>query len=96
MASQYRPNISRQDIDNANIANGNLILSQCDLTRERQRQYRKWEFNVGLIFSYCLGNARHTSLYNQRLHSCNVYISEDREGDLVGTRNSEGLFQAFV
>ena len=55
MASQYRPNISRQDIDNANIANGNPILSQCGLTRERQHQYRQWETNVGPTYSCCLG-----------------------------------------
>ena len=40
MASQYWPNISRQDIANANFGNGNPILSQCGLTREHQRQYR--------------------------------------------------------
>ena len=43
MGSQYWPNISRQDIANANITNENPILSQCDLTRELQRQYRQWE-----------------------------------------------------
>ena len=33
----------------------NPILSQCSLTRERQRQYRQWETNVGPIHSCCLG-----------------------------------------
>ena len=49
------PYISQQDIANANIANGNPKLIQCGLTRERQRQYRQWETNVGPIYSCCLG-----------------------------------------
>ena len=55
MASQYWPNISRQDIANANIASGNPVLSQCGLTRERQRQFLWWETNFGPTYSCCLG-----------------------------------------
>ena len=40
---------------NTNIANGNPILSQCGLTRKRQRQYRQRETNFGPIYSCCLG-----------------------------------------
>ena len=70
MASQYWPNISWQDIANANIANGNLILSQCGLTRERQCQYRQWKTNVGPIYSCCLEGL--SSLFS----GCNALSSE--------------------
>ena len=33
-ASQYRPNISRQDIANANIDNENPMLTQCGLNAD--------------------------------------------------------------
>ena len=46
MASQYRPNISLQDIANTNIADGKSLLSQCGLTRERQRQYLQWDSHL--------------------------------------------------
>ena len=63
MASQYRPNISQQDIANANIANGNPILSQCGLIRERQRQYRQQETNVGPIWRADFQNLLHPLLH---------------------------------
>ena len=56
MLHQYYTIIGCRYEANANIANGNPILSQCGLTRERQRQYRQWETSVGPIYSCCLGN----------------------------------------
>ena len=56
MLQQYYTIIGCRYEANANIASGNPILNQCGLTRERQRQYRRWETNVGPIYSCCLGN----------------------------------------
>ena len=58
MLHQYYTIIGCQYEANANIANGNPILSQCGLTREHQcqHQYRQWETNVGPIYSCCLGS----------------------------------------
>ena len=54
MLRQYCTIIGCRYEANANVANGNPILSQCGLTRECQRQFRQWETNVGLIYSCCL------------------------------------------
>ena len=54
MLRQYYTIIRCRYEANANVANGNLILSQCGLTRECQCQFRQWETNVGLIYSCCL------------------------------------------
>ena len=52
MLHQYYTIIGCQYEAIANIANGNPILSQCGLTRERQRQ---WETNAGPKYLCCLG-----------------------------------------
>ena len=72
MASQYWPNFSRQDIASVNIANGKPLLSQCGLTRERQRKYRQWETNFGLIYSRCLGISLRTIVYSLNGLFCTV------------------------
>ena len=72
MASQYRPNISRQDIANANIANGNPILSQFGLTRERRRQ---WETSVGPIYIYVVWD-RQTSIIFEMMNDRDPFNSE--------------------
>ena len=51
MLHQYYTIIGCRYEANANVVNGNPILSHCGLTRERQHQYRQWETNVGPIFS---------------------------------------------
>ena len=57
MLRQYYTIIRCRYEANANIVNGNPILSQYGLTRERQRQFCQWEnLHVGLIYLCCLGS----------------------------------------
>ena len=55
MLHQYYNIIGCRYEANANIANGNPMLSQCGLTSEHKLQYRQWETNIGPISSCCLG-----------------------------------------
>ena len=69
--NQYWFNISWQDIANTNIANGNPICSQYGLIREHQGQYRQWEINIGLIYSWLS-----ESLINIAIPSTNCHVSK--------------------
>ena len=69
---------------NSNIANGNPILSSCGLTRERQRQYRQWETNVGPIYSCCLG-----------CDMCGYNQHYDRQQTVQGPATTEIIINMF-